>query len=261
MDLERGDSICTGNLLFCTTTGHGDSHGSYLDQRLESEWRSFHKTLKHFPHSFQLEDKQQLSVNTCKKVLRTVQSDIEAGLPTPLETARALNLLAYLHFQLGRRREALEHTEQALQQEGEERNVVSLGNRAAMLWLNGDRSRARELVRDLENLQNNDDFEYLVVKARAELACNYTSLGGNVSSEAVPIFKEVIAKAQEPEVWLWKFGLAFTERRLVDMNCISMLTVDEEDTILVNVLRILLEVIEKCRSRNLKARALSLIHI
>ena len=257
MKLDLLYSICTGSLKFCATTGDGDSHGFYLEERQEREWRSFHKTLEHFPHSFQLEDQQQLSVNTCRKVLRSLQADLEAGLPTPLETARALNLLAYLHFQLGRPREALEHTEQALQQEGEERNVVSLGNRAAMLWSTGVRSRAKEQVRDLENLRNDDDFGYLVVKARAELAFSYTCLGGNVSSEAVPIFKEVIAKAEEPEVWLWKFGLAFTERRLADMNRISILTFDGEDTRLLNVLRILLEVIENCRSQNLKAKAYS----
>ena len=162
---------------------------------------------------FSLRTQQQLSVNTCRKVLRTLQADLEAGLPTPLETARVLNLLAYLHFQLGRSREALEHTDQALQQEGEERNVVSLGNRAAMLWRTGVRSRAKEQVRDLENMRSDDDFGYLVVKARAELAFSYTRLGGHFCPKAAPIFKEVIAEAQEPEVWLWKFGLALTERR------------------------------------------------
>ena len=257
INIDLLDSVCTGSLLFCVTAGHGDSHGFYLEESLEREWRSFHKTLEHFPHSFQLEDQQQLSANTCRKVLRTVQADLEAGLPTPLETARALNLLAYLHFQLGRPREALERTEQALQQEGEERNVVSLGNRAAMLWLSGERSRAREQVRDMENLRNDDGFGYLVVRARAELAFSYTRLGGQFAPKAVQISKEVIADGREPEVWLWKFGLALTERRVAHLNYAPVLTTDEEDARLLEVLRILLEVIENCRSQNLKAKAYS----
>ena len=257
INIDLLDSVCTGSLLFCVTAGHGDNHGFYLEESLEKDWRSFHKTLDHFPHSFQLEDQQQLSVNTCKKVLRTVQADLQAGLPTPLETARALNLLAYLHFQLGRPRESLEHTEQALQQEGEERNVVSLGNRAAMLWLSGERSRAREQVRDLENLRNDDGFGYLMVRARAELAFSYTRLGGQFAPKAVQISKEVIADGREPEVWLWKFGLALTERRVAHLNYAPVLTTDEEDARLLEVLRILLEVIENCRSQNLKAKAYS----
>ena len=133
-----------------------------------------------FPHSFQLQDQDHLSTNTCKKVLRTLQAGIEAGHPTPLETARVCNFMAYLHFKLGRPREALEQTEKALLQKGEERNVESLSNRAAILWLTGDHLRAKERVRYLENLKNEDDFDYLVVKAKAGLAFSYSCLGGNV---------------------------------------------------------------------------------
>ena len=230
--------------------------GSHLLDEHDKEWKAFHKTLDSFPHSFQLEGQdQQFTDRDCKRMLNTLQADLNAGLATPLEVARSRNLLAYVHFLLGDPRKAFQEVENALTEHGEERNIVSLANQACLLWHRGEYSKARELVAHLNDMKNDDDdFAYLVVKAKGELAFSYTIVGGQFGSKAVPLFKAVLTQAREPESWLWKFGLALEKRRLVHMLSAPVFSDETEDARLMGVLHTFMEVIEICKNTNLKAK-------
>ncbi|XP_070177856.1 uncharacterized protein [Littorina saxatilis] len=234
-----------------------DSAGSELDRTLEKEWLSFHKTLDTFPHSFQLHDSHRLTSSTCRKVVHTLQSDLQAGLNTPLEEARTLNFLGYLHCKLGNNAQALDHVQRALDLQGQHTNIVSLANKAVILWRKDLRDQAATLVRELKSLISDPEFDYLVVRAKGELAFSYTRLGAHFSSKAVEIFKEVVAAAREPEVWLWMFGLALTERRALYFNSAPLHLAEEEkeEGRCLEVLHRLLTVIDKCQSNNLKAKS------
>ena len=136
-----------------------------------------------------------------------------------------------------------------------EKNLVSLANRACIHWLTGERTKAKEEVRALQKLKNKGDSSYLFVKAKAELAYSYTRLGGHFIPKAVPLFIEVIQEAQAPELWLWKFGLALTERRTVHMHRVPGLSDSNEDDRLLTVVRTLLEVVDKSQCRSLQAKS------
>ncbi|XP_076466844.1 uncharacterized protein LOC143298058 isoform X2 [Babylonia areolata] len=223
----------------------------------EKEWQVFHKTLTDFPHSFQLEDVEQLDKSTCCKLLNSQQVDLKAGLSTPLEIARTRNMIGYFHFLLGNSGDALHETEQALVEPGQERNVVSLANKAVMLWQTGNRKQARKQVTILEDLKNDNDFTYLTIKAKAELASTYSCVGGEFCPKAIALFTEVIAEARPPEIWWWKFGFALTQRRVIHMNSTPISTDATDDNISTIVLDTLQEVINNCEYKTIKAKCYS----
>nr|KAG5707872.1 hypothetical protein BaRGS_031603 [Batillaria attramentaria] len=195
-----------------------------------------------------------------KQVLVRLQKGLESalsvGYKTALETARAKNYLAFILFCQGHHQEALDKTEEALSEEGEGQNLVALANRATILWRMEDRQEAEEEIRRLQILRNTTDFNYLKVKARAELAFCYSRLDPEFYTKAVRIFEEVLVEAQEPEKWLWTFGLGLTKRRLLSGQYAPMFGRERnlrEDTF--EALDVLLVVINKAESKNLRAKA------
>ncbi|KAK7498796.1 hypothetical protein BaRGS_00009888 [Batillaria attramentaria] len=225
------------------------------------EWQTFREKLLDFPHSFHMEDNHHKAAKgNLKQVLVRLQKGLESalsvGYKTALETARAKNYLAFILFCQGHHQEALDKTEEALSEEGEGQNLVALANRATILWRMEDRQEAEEEIRRLQILRNTTDFNYLKVKARAELAFCYSRLDPEFYTEAVRIFEEVLVEAQEPEKWLWTFGLGLTKRRLLSGQYAPMFGRERnlrEDTF--KALDLLLVVINKADSKNLRAKA------
>lgn len=266
----------------------------------------FRKTLSGIPHTFLLEndDAGPPRDTLCKKLIKTLQADINDGLPSPLETSRCHNLLSYLYFMTRYPIMALEHANTALEQQGEGSNLVSLANKAVILWRQ-DREEAKhqaaklldmkkradpvktectkrtrettvdsvekgsklteekkakhsECVEENCTRETDVDFHYLVVKAKAELAYTYTRLGGlNYSRKAVEMFTGVLREAREPDLWLWKFGLVLTQRRLLHMQTTCPVSQATEDNDLIAVLNSLKDIIHQCDCDNLKAKCLA----
>lgn len=219
---------------------------------LEKPFEAFHSQLDGFPHMFQLRNQENLKVNQLKEVLGSLQSALDVGYPTPLETARARNLLAYLLFRLDLPKEALDETQRALCCEDQHHNFVSLANEAVMLWRQGQRNEAEEKVQKLHGLKAEvPDFAYLAVKAKAELAFSYTRFDPSFYPLAKESFAEVLADAKEPEKWLWKFGLAFTLRRELRPTIKPGSAYHEEYQ---SVLHMFTEILDNCNSGGLKAK-------
>ncbi|XP_076453041.1 uncharacterized protein LOC143288438 [Babylonia areolata] len=237
------------------TAVDSDPSLSQLEQHwksLQKSYEAFNAQLKDFPHSFHLQNQEGLFNDQLKKVKGTLESALAVGYPTSLETARARNLLAYLHFRLGQPSEALIQIETVLSLEGQQHNLVSLANKAVILWRMEQRSQAQEQVQKLITMKAElSECSYLVVKAKAELAFSYTRFGPRFYPIAEMCFKEVIPQALEPELWLWKFGMALTRRRMLP-SFVWEKSEHEED--LHTVLSSFLEIVSCCASDSLKAR-------
>ena len=111
------------------------------------------------------------------------------------------------------------------------------------------------MLRQIE--ADSQDFRYLVVKAKTELAFSYTRLGPPFIPDAITLFSEVIPEAKEPEKWLWKFGLALTRRRKLRASSELSLSKPETGTVeeAWSLLQLFQEVEHHCISENLKAKA------
>ena len=193
-----------------------------------------------------------------KRVKSGLESTLSVGYKTDLETARARNLLAFTLWRLDRPDDALQQLDLVLDMDNQRNNLVTLANKAVMLHRQFKFSSADDQVLLLRQLQADpENFWYLVVKAKAELAFSYTRLGPFFIPNAVALFLEVIPKAKEPEVWLWKFGLALTRRRKLRAQPQSSsptpetATVDEQ----WNVLELFQAIARNCTSKNLQAKA------
>ena len=181
---------------------------------LKDDQATFEAQLADFPHTFQDQFLKRLLPNKLKQLTSGLESALSVGHETGLETARARNLLAFVQWHLNRPDEALQQLDHVLGMEDQRNNLVTLANKAVILWRQGCFSDAEDQVKSLRHIQENDeDFQYLVVKAKAELAFTYTRLGPAFSPSAISAFTQVLKEAREPEKWLWKFGLALTRRR------------------------------------------------
>ena len=94
---------------------------------LEKPFEAFHSQLDGFPHTFQLLNQENLKVDQLKEVLGSLQSALDVGYPTPMETARARNLLAYLLFRLDLPKEAAER-------DAESPGTVKTSTTTSCLW-------------------------------------------------------------------------------------------------------------------------------
>ncbi|KAK7098511.1 hypothetical protein V1264_002785 [Littorina saxatilis] len=234
--------------------------------QMDKEKAKFTLQLKDFPHTFQLENEDStkdsisnISSNQIKRCHSSLKSALDVGYKTDLETARGRNLLAYLLHRLDREEEALEELDMVLDMEGQHNNLVTLTNKAVILWRQHSISSADEVVETLQKIQaSNEDFEYLVVKAKAELAFTYTRLGPRFGPQAVSFFNEVIPKARpkEPEEWLWRFGLALTRRRLLRTRPMASTPIPSTEIVHEEreVLELLMEIAKNCSCRNLQAK-------
>ncbi|KAK7098512.1 uncharacterized protein [Littorina saxatilis] len=223
----------------------------------EREKSRFTSQLKDFPHTFQLQNEDSIGNNQIKRLHSGLKSALDVGYKTDLETARGRNLLAYLLHRLDRDDEALEELDMVLDIEGQHNNLVTLANKAVILWRQHSLSSADEVVETLQKIQASDeDFKYLVVKAKAELAFTYTRLGPRFGSQAISLFGEVLPEAKEPEKWLWKFGLALTLRRRLRAQPYTITPTPSPETIneMVTVLQIFLEVARNASCQNLQAK-------
>ncbi|KAK7499574.1 hypothetical protein BaRGS_00009226 [Batillaria attramentaria] len=220
----------------------------------EKEWEEFHDKLEDFPHSFQLENQEQLIPDTLKRLKKGIESALSVGLKTSLETARARNLLAYLLFCLGHPADSLAQTDEALSVDGQQQNIVSLANRAVILWQTGRRDDAGKQVELLQDLKSDKGFSYLHVKARAELAFCYTRMGPRFFSKAIAVFKDVLEQAKEPEKWLWTFGLALTKRRCLRLQLAPYMQEHDRRGEFFATLKSFQTVLENTQCTNLKAK-------
>ncbi|XP_076453038.1 uncharacterized protein LOC143288435 [Babylonia areolata] len=219
----------------------------------EKPFQNFHSKLDGIPHSFQLQNTENARRSGLRYLMSTLESALAVGYATSLETARAHNLLAYLHFRLEQPSEALSQIETVLSLEGQQHNLVSLANKAVILWRSGQRTRAETLVKTLQRMRKElPEFPYLVVKARAELAFSYTRCLPDCYPLAQALFSEVIPQAADPEVWLWKFGLAFTRRRMLRPNFSAGSKQQDE---YLEVLQLFMDIVKGCKFRSLKAKA------
>ena len=199
-----------------------------------------------------MEHQDRLLPHRLKNTLEALESALGVGFETPMETARARNLLAYLLCRLGRLTEALQQTGLAGDCEGQQQNLVSLANRAVILWRLGQRDQAGEVVRKLDDLRKSSQFPYLLVKAEAELAYTYTRFGPSLYRLALKLFGKVVQTGQQPEVWVWNFGLALTRRRLLSLDMTTEANRQED---YISVLRLFQDIVQHSDSRSLKAKA------
>ncbi|KAK7477792.1 hypothetical protein BaRGS_00030975 [Batillaria attramentaria] len=186
-----------------------------LELEREKQWKSFRSRLADFPHSFLLDDKGHLTQDKLKRLEKGLQSALGVGHETVLETARARNLLGYVHWLSKDSTQALLETEKVLAMDGQQMNILSLANKAVMLWWTGDLKEAEKQVDMLDKLRSVHDFDYLLVKAKAELAFSYTRFGPKCESMAIETFRAIIgnSEARATEAQVWKFGLGLTLRR------------------------------------------------
>ncbi|XP_076457660.1 uncharacterized protein LOC143291599 [Babylonia areolata] len=215
---------------------------------------SFNDHLLRFPHTFQMQ--VAWNPNQVKSLTSGLESALEVGYKTSLETARARNLLAFALYTLGRPDDALKELDRVLSMEDQTNNLVTLANKAVILWRECELSRAQDQLEHLNGIQGGADFQYLVVKAKAELAFSYTRLGPKFSPSAVKLFQEVIPNAQEPEIWLWNFGLALTKRRALSADHETLLSTptDRIEAESRDILGLFLRVANNCSCPNLKAK-------
>nr|KAG5686100.1 hypothetical protein BaRGS_021352 [Batillaria attramentaria] len=236
------------------------SCSDFLQSAEDKEWECFHSQLKDIPHSFLMENQELVSTNSLRRFKDVLRSDLRYGFKTGVETARSRNLLAYVLVSLRQFPEALSQTEEALKTEGEQHNLVSLANKAVILWQMGRRQEAQHEVSVIQGMkQDLADFDYLKIKAKAELAFSYNRMGPALYDHAERLFPEVIAEAREPEVWLWKFGLAMTKRRFLNFQHAPVLSGSKDTAKLRETLRqtlgLFLDITQNCHDSSLKAKA------
>ncbi|XP_025094449.1 uncharacterized protein LOC112564081 isoform X2 [Pomacea canaliculata] len=186
-----------------------------------------------------------------------LEAALKIGYKTDVEKIRAKNLLAFLLFCQKRETEALQVTEETLQI-SDQKNIVSLANKAVILWHLGRRNEAQHQVQLLKDLKCDERFDYLLIKAKGELAFSYTRMGPQFIPEAILTFKEILPSAKDPEIWLWKFGLALVYRRALNPRHFYILGQNSlPDDISDLTWQLLQEVIRKSRSTSLQAKAYS----
>lgn len=174
--------------------------------------------LEDFPHSFQLEIGE--SESPLVRLQRQEEAALQAGhYKSNDDIARAHNFLAYNDFRQCKGPEALERTDTVLNEvEGQERNIVSLANKAIILWKMREYKKYNSVLKQLRRLRKDPDFNYLKILAKAELAECYGRLGHHVKIKAIELFKEIIPKGREPEVWRWWYGLALMYRQTLSLQ-------------------------------------------
>ena len=213
--------------------------------------------LSPFPHTCQQQDLQQLTPAKLRRLKSGLESALSVGHETTMETARYRNLLAYTLHCLDQPQAALQQLDMVLGMEDQRHNLVTLANKAVILHSQQQLSEAQEQVQALRAIQEeDDDFGYLVVKAKAELAFTYTRLGPKFSPRAVALFEEVLQQAREPEKWLWSFGLSLTKRRQLRMHPDTFTPMPPKETAdeQRGLLQQLKEIAEHCSSSKLKAK-------
>ncbi|XP_070206733.1 uncharacterized protein [Littorina saxatilis] len=173
--------------------------------------------LTDFPHSFQLDGGSRKAALI--RLQRQEETALTAGqYTTAFDVARVHNLLAYILCTLKKGPEALVHVHTVL--ESQDKNIVSLANKVVILRRLGELREASEAYQRLKDLQQDEDFEYLKVLANAELAECYARSGRHMNKKAIELFKEVIPKGREPEVWSWRYGLALMYRQAGSLQCV-----------------------------------------
>lgn len=228
-----------------------------LQTESERRWVAFEKKLAPFPHFFQLKDQELVNINTLRDVKNHLEPALKVGFKTEFETAQALNLVAYVQFRLGQSTQALETTDRALNMEaGQDENLVSLANKAAILCHMERTTEAEMLVHILqEHKQNKKDFAYMVVKANAEIASCYTRFGPRFTQRAVDIYREVIPHGREPEVWAWKYGYALTLRHALSLQHTPVVGGEDSKGKHLSVLSLFQYITDNCQCNNSKAKA------
>jgi lipopolysaccharide biosynthesis regulator YciM len=131
-------------------------------------------TIQDIPLTFQLtqlQDKLSRS-ETRQRIQGGLEEALKAGYKSEFETARAKNLLAYILHAQGRSPEALRELDEVLRLPGQQRNLVTLANKARILYDCCQFAKAKSVVEALKSLKDDKNFPDLVVMAKRDLAVN-----------------------------------------------------------------------------------------
>ena len=140
---------------------------------------------------------------------------------------------------------------------GQAENVVTLANKAIILHKGLQLTDSEEILQKLHEIKTQENFQELVVFAKAEQAFVFTRLGPQYGPQAIALFDEVIPLASNSDVaWLWKFGRTLTRRRLLRVNPQVMSTVPDPN-VTAEQWKLIRDYVEitKQASDNLKAKA------
>ncbi|KAL8566317.1 hypothetical protein ACOMHN_050435 [Nucella lapillus] len=218
--------------------------------------------LDQYPYSFQLKDIGMLTNSALQSLRNHLEEGLKAGYKTSLQTAASRNLLAFALFQLSEQHMALTETEQVLQMEDQQNNIVALTNKVYMLSMLSSFDEANETLDELKELQETPEMSYLKVKAKAELAASYLRFGPRFNKYAIDAFKEVLPQAKEPEVWMWKYSLAVAYRHALDLQHAPYLAYGQYAVTHMDALKLFQEVTDsnpvsggEAAHNNLKANA------
>lgn len=170
----------------------------------------FEQRINHFPSSFHLEIEglnKAIVSSILERLLRELKEDGDTDCDE--EMVRKNNLLSFLYWNLEKKIEALQYTEEVIKKD--ENSILAIANKANYLHYNADFYIACQCLDRLEKLKNHKDYEHFHRKAKAELAYSYSRFGPRFYEKAEKEFEKVIK--EEEDNYLWKFGLGLSLQR------------------------------------------------
>lgn len=209
------------------------------------------KTLKSVPSSFALEHivskKAKKDVESIISKLKKEEEDAVFDLDE--EYIRDYNLISYLYWSLGERNRALEYNAKAL---GKDKiNLIAAANQTRFYLSLNEPAQLQNAYTNLVTVKKQNNYETILLSGQAEIAYNYTRLGFRQYEKAVKEFQNILEKAQliddidQSVIFLWKFGLGLTFRRLSHTGNIgNEFQAAAADERLKDAVRIFVEIIE-----------------
>lgn len=188
--------------------------------------------LLQYPSNFSiLKDVEKLPQHYLLTVKNKLVQESKASLfDTEMETVRIWNLLSFLHFLLGEESSALLYNDKVLGKCAD--SVVGLCNKA-WICLNQERyENVKHIQRKLGALREN---RRAMLLAGAEVAFSLTRFGMPLYGKAISHFKDILNQCRQSEsgdgetkplfvqiqldeeFCIWTFGLALTEKRLLNI--------------------------------------------
>ncbi|KAK3085614.1 hypothetical protein FSP39_006125 [Pinctada imbricata] len=212
---------------------------------------NFKIQISKFHSSFDLDDavtsEQEVSFK-CKKL----EEELKEEDCTREERIETNNLLSYLKWRLGNEDKAVLICDENLKMD--ELNIIALANKARFLRSSYRFHEAEQVLHQLQNLQNRDDFDRLQSRAKAEIAYSYSRLGPKHHGKCIELFKEALITF--PENCSWKFGLAMTYRRETNILNSQQTVEGSYEEHALKALKLLVQVTTSDQSSdNLKAKA------
>ena len=130
------------------------------------------------------------------------------------ELAQAYNLLTWLEFKVGSQKKALELNKKALDLTGA---AFSLGNRAHLMWCDGDSVETKVWLSRLDRLKREDSQGHQKAETHAHQAYCYLRFGGlNNLLESIALYEKALST--NPNCYLWKLQAGIAYKRLAHPN-------------------------------------------